>query len=169
MNRFLALPSAFVQAGLLLSVCVLAAVCLIMNVTVTQEVEVMARAEAVLRQKLNSPDENPALPSAMSNAVVLPRKQLIGTSSTMEYPLDSKEEGSELEPLKMRSSVGAAQWQAELGGGRKAKGSGDDGGLYELREHAYQVSELCELFGGNGVRRMYDIVMVLYMMCTLWG
>ncbi|KAG5188382.1 hypothetical protein JKP88DRAFT_353407 [Tribonema minus] len=167
-SGFLALPSAFVRAGLALSACVLAGVCLVMNVTVTHEVEVMCRAEAVLSHRLHSTDALPALPAAAA-AAAPPRKASPPPpplrAATLEYPLDATAAESEREPLKLRVST-AQHLELGGGGGEGRRGKGGAGGL---RRHAYQVSELCELFGGDGVRRAYDIVMVLYMLCTLWG
>ncbi|CAN0003195.1 unnamed protein product, partial [Phaeothamnion confervicola] len=38
-----------------------------------------------------------------------------------------------------------------------------------LSAHAFQVTEMCEIFGGERVKVIYDGVIALYIFCTLWG
>ncbi|CAN0024691.1 unnamed protein product, partial [Discosporangium mesarthrocarpum] len=38
-----------------------------------------------------------------------------------------------------------------------------------LSNHAYQVTEMCEIFGGSAFQRLYTLGLFLYMAGALWG
>jgi hypothetical protein len=145
-SGFLALPRAYVQAGLVLSMIVLVITCSIVSVTVRYEVEVMARAEAVVKSKL-MPEAPP-----LRGSLTPPRRALRAGLHDGSVAAAAAEL-QPLQPLKQRSQTGSSQHSS----------------IYKLSHHTFQVSELCELFGGPSVRCAYDLTMVLYMFTTLWG
>ncbi|CAM9126041.1 unnamed protein product, partial [Laminaria digitata] len=39
----------------------------------------------------------------------------------------------------------------------------------KLSSHAFQMTEMCELFGGRRLQRAFNLCLFLYMFCALWG
>eukprot|EP00903_Cladosiphon_okamuranus_P005331 g5329.t1 len=107
-SGFLALPAAFVSAGMLLGTLVLFACMALLRMTAMYEVETMCRAEAWMK----------------ANLVPLVHKQ--------------------------RSQVGT---EAEM----------------KLSYHAFQMTEMCEIFGGRRLQRAFNLCLFMYMFCALWG
>ncbi|CAN0378008.1 unnamed protein product [Ascophyllum nodosum] len=108
-SGFLALPKAFVSAGLILGATVTLACMVLLGMTAGYEAEVMCRAEA------------------WANANVLP----------LTY--------------------------------NKGQVRGEPDSQMRLSTHAFQVSEMCEMFGGRKLQRAYNVLLFLYMFCALWG
>ncbi|CAM9564587.1 unnamed protein product [Ascophyllum nodosum] len=104
-SGFLALPKAYVSAGLILGTAVTFVCMALLGITAGYESEVMCRAQA------------------WANANVLPLVHSKGAPDS-----------------EMRLST-----------------------------HAFQVSEMCEMFGGRKLQRAYNVLLFLYMFCALWG
>ncbi|CAM9145975.1 unnamed protein product, partial [Hapterophycus canaliculatus] len=51
---------------------------------------------------------------------------------------------------------------------QSAKASFDSSEM-RLSSHAFQMSEMCELFGGRKLQRAFNLMLLLSMFCALWG